>query len=546
MTTDIGSIYTPLDPTKAQIRSVTLQPASSRKDVVRCDLSINSLDEPGRPPVYEALSYEWGLPESHSFIVLNGRRTQVRENLHQALLHLRYPAKERTLWVDALCIRQDDIDERNHQVQQMGRIFMRATKVVSWLGLDDEWTGTVMELLRRAGAPHFAGNLRKLNDWKRPEYAYKYWHALKHFCSMTYWDRLWISQEIALAREIEIHCGNMEISWSFVARTINRVKAAMKLGHSHSLQIDITHSTPAGFVEARQVREAGGGEPTQLHNLCQLTENARCCDPRDKVFGLLSIATHVGGRLQVDYNKSLYGVFEDVMLFHYRMMQHPRYNVVDMVQLAFILQRGFYQSLSTSTALPDEAELMTLLRQPRIEKGPTVSVSIEVMGSIVCFQETRFGDICPGLCNHVISINSTVCFATEGSIRRKTVGRGGSLFTNLEHMIVNFSDTASSHRVMTFGFNAAITEVWGIAPVESQNGDLLAKIDYEESWVLLRSIGDSKYKLIGRAVLLENSPDETTIPGWPHPLRRKLSLVVSIAVLQLLCETNRINYTELV
>jgi hypothetical protein len=190
MASDSANIYTPLDPSKAQIRLVTLQPASSRKDVVRCTLSISSLDEPGRSPVYEALSYEWGLPKSESFIVLDGRRTQVRENLYQALLHLRHPEKASTLWVDALCINQSDVDERNRQVQLMGQIFMRAVKVLAWFGLDDEWTSAAFDLLRRAGAQHFAGDLRKLIDWKRPEYCSGNWAALENFCFMTYWNRL--------------------------------------------------------------------------------------------------------------------------------------------------------------------------------------------------------------------------------------------------------------------------------------------------------------------------------------------------------------------
>jgi hypothetical protein len=311
-------------------------------------------------------------------------------------------------------------------------------------------------------------------------------------------------------------------------------------------QINITESAPAGFVEAKQAREAGGGESTQLHSLCQLTEKARCCDPRDKVYGLLGIATHVGDRLKADYNKCLYEVFEDVMLLHARKVMKPKYDGIGMTEFAFILQRGFYRSLTTSTTLPEEADLKTLLMQPRVEKAPTVVVSIEVLGTIVCLQETKLEVPCQGFYNQVISINSTVCFAAEGTIRRKVVGGGGGqLLTNREHMIINFSETASSNRVMTFGFGAANTNVSGIAPVESQNGDLLAKVESEEAWVVLRSIDEGKYKLIGRAVHFENGQDEALNAVWPHPLRQRLNLLVSIAVLQLLCETNRINYTEL-
>jgi hypothetical protein len=383
MASDTTNIYAPLDPLKTQIRLVTLQPASSRKDVVRCDLSINSLDDPGRSPVYEALSYEWGFLKSASFIVLGGRRTQVRENLYQALIHLRHPENARTLWVDALCINQDDVNERSCQVQLMGRIFARAMKVLAWLGLDDEFTGIAMDLLLRAGSQHFAGDLRKLVDSDRPEYSLKHWAAFQHLCSMPYWDRLWISQEIALAREIEIHCGNFEISWNYLARTIKRLKSPiLKATLSAFAREPLLQTMPVGLEEAQQVRDAGGGRSTQLCNLCHITHNALCSDPRDKVYGLLGIATHVGGRLQADYNKSLFEVFEDVMLLHSREVLKPKYVGFGMTKFAVILLNGFYRSVVKSTTLPEAANLKTLLRLPRVEKAPVVTVSIAVIGSI--------------------------------------------------------------------------------------------------------------------------------------------------------------------
>jgi hypothetical protein len=87
-------------------------------------------------PKYEALSYCWGSDELYKTIEINGQQIPVRRNLWGALKHLRHrlPRMKRTLWIDALCINQTDIMERNAQVSIMGSIFSMVTKVLAWLG----------------------------------------------------------------------------------------------------------------------------------------------------------------------------------------------------------------------------------------------------------------------------------------------------------------------------------------------------------------------------------------------------------------------------
>jgi hypothetical protein len=83
---------------------------------------------------YEALSYCWGDPELQGFILLNGNAASVTVNLTRALENIRLDHGTRVLWVDALCINQEDTTERNHQVKQMGAIYQKAERVVVWLG----------------------------------------------------------------------------------------------------------------------------------------------------------------------------------------------------------------------------------------------------------------------------------------------------------------------------------------------------------------------------------------------------------------------------
>jgi hypothetical protein len=85
---------------------------------------------------YEALSYEWGSPTTNTNqfqITLNGSVVAVRENLWWALYHLRHESDSRSLWVDTVYINQNNISQRNHQMEQMEQIYSRASRV-AWLG----------------------------------------------------------------------------------------------------------------------------------------------------------------------------------------------------------------------------------------------------------------------------------------------------------------------------------------------------------------------------------------------------------------------------
>jgi hypothetical protein len=71
-------------------------------------------------------------------IFVNDKEFKIGENLFQALRHLRQPSASRMLWIDAICINQSDISERNQQVQQMADVYTRAHRVIAWIGLETE------------------------------------------------------------------------------------------------------------------------------------------------------------------------------------------------------------------------------------------------------------------------------------------------------------------------------------------------------------------------------------------------------------------------
>lgn len=126
----VSSPYTRLNDERYEFRILQLLPGTG-EEVVRCQLSIVTLQ---CAPPYEALSYAWGTSESEIPILVDGKPRKVMVNLYSALLHLRRADVSLSLFVDAVCIHQEDLVEKGQQVQLMGSIFKHCTRVYVWLG----------------------------------------------------------------------------------------------------------------------------------------------------------------------------------------------------------------------------------------------------------------------------------------------------------------------------------------------------------------------------------------------------------------------------
>ncbi|KAI0975638.1 heterokaryon incompatibility protein-domain-containing protein [Xylaria arbuscula] len=129
--------YTSLTPSKKQIRLLTLL-KGEWDDKIKCKLDVVSLDD---KPQYEALSYVWGSPTDLVDIDVDGVAFWATRNLYVALRRLRSQIQDtetnddsRTLWVDAVCINQKDVEEKGHQVQLMKDIYSQTTRGLLWLG----------------------------------------------------------------------------------------------------------------------------------------------------------------------------------------------------------------------------------------------------------------------------------------------------------------------------------------------------------------------------------------------------------------------------
>jgi hypothetical protein len=140
--------YTPLDLRELSIRLLYIRKGWTGDDII-CELC-ESYSDPDKSIPYKALSYNWGniqhkpradIPR----VFLDGYRVNLTENLYSALWNIRRPDQDILLWVDAICINQNDTEEKGHQVKQMGDIYKRAEEVLIWLGPGHEGTDTLLE-----------------------------------------------------------------------------------------------------------------------------------------------------------------------------------------------------------------------------------------------------------------------------------------------------------------------------------------------------------------------------------------------------------------
>ncbi len=203
---DPKSIYTPL--ASNEVRLVLLHKVTDGDKTVKVDL-ITVTWSPSLE--YEALSYVWGDPAIRKDILVSVEGSApyqpvpVTVNLHAALSHLRHEDRDRVLWIDALCIDQTNVAEKEQQVRKMGEIYQTASNVCVWLGIETHLHG--MDFVNI-----LLGSIRgALENWSFDKV-----HKLRSFENVLqnrWFSRRWVIQEVALAKQATVHYGDVEVPW---------------------------------------------------------------------------------------------------------------------------------------------------------------------------------------------------------------------------------------------------------------------------------------------------------------------------------------------
>ncbi|PMD57717.1 HET-domain-containing protein [Hyaloscypha bicolor E] len=214
--------YQPIDDPKGKIRIlILLPPASSDDPELRCHLTTAEISD---SPSYEALSYCWGTEALTERIHLPSGTLAITKNSATGLKRLRYRDRPRHLWVDAVCINQQDDQEKGHQVAFMAQIFRNAECVSVWLGEGNAEIHAGIETIRRLAdsawkyglqsdrpffyAEQLLGKLWDKNNGISAALLRLSWDidftSLNAFFAQAWFDRLWIVQEFVLASRVEI------------------------------------------------------------------------------------------------------------------------------------------------------------------------------------------------------------------------------------------------------------------------------------------------------------------------------------------------------
>ncbi|KAI0146325.1 heterokaryon incompatibility protein-domain-containing protein [Xylariaceae sp. FL1272] len=288
---------------------------------------------------YRALSYTWGRvcdPSDVRAIEVDGHPFFVRRNLYDFLQTAAAKNEHGLFFIDALCINQNDVTERQLQVAMMPQIYRRANSLIVWLGRPE---GVEMEDVRSLAQ----ASRHSCSSWDVAQ-----WRGLKYLSYHDYWRRVWVVQEVLLARELTIWCG----FFSFPASLLAMSSFGARHDYDRTMTVD-QNGRPNVFADAstrcqspaeriitdrtryliRQKRDELA-QGTRIGTLEEMTRvlkrpstevvtyqspimdplyrvvrrfgKLECSDPRDKLYGFLGIMhERTRGLVKLDYTKGV-------------------------------------------------------------------------------------------------------------------------------------------------------------------------------------------------------------------------------------------------
>lgn len=315
--------YSPLQASD-EIRLLELQPAW--KGPIRCRIRHKNFSD---KPQYEALSYQWGPKEPVRYIFLDGKKFVVRENLWQALGHMRSRFTPRRLWIDAICINQLDHQERNFQVTQMGRIYKQASRVVVWLGKETQDSKLAIRTLGKLDERHYIKRHEEYrcfgerDDEKTIQSTNRKFESIYALLTVDYWKRLWIIQEVLMASECLIQSGSSGCRSKELSIFIEWISSHMKdfqdgrqstslqaryqimerIDSSFPARLFLRQTSPDKMYSILRGYNIANSNARPLFSLFVDYGHAECEDQRDRIFGILGLATPCcRAAIPVDYS----------------------------------------------------------------------------------------------------------------------------------------------------------------------------------------------------------------------------------------------------
>ncbi|CAO2649165.1 Nn.00g101140.m01.CDS01 [Neocucurbitaria sp. VM-36] len=278
---------------------------------IACELRVVNLES---NPLYTALSYTWGpstgaeermgvsSSPTHT-ICCNDRKILVTKNLYDFLRVRNNFHASRDMWIDMICINQEDQEERTSQVSMMAEIYRSAETVIVWLGDEDEDTWRSFTLVRvlsklcndclRQITPDKLNSEATLGILG-PYCQISFWRSVARLFQRKYFTRVWIIQEIILARKIIVLCGRHSVDWEdlasvsrFLTLTAWTRWTCVREGFSAHDPDQVHHAIPNILTHIKRIRT--GGEINVMLDCLITSRRFLSSDPRDKVYALLGL-----------------------------------------------------------------------------------------------------------------------------------------------------------------------------------------------------------------------------------------------------------------
>jgi len=506
----------------------------------------------------------------------SGVYSSARQNLWNALNCLRLKAKK-SLWVDALCINQKDVHERNHQVSFMGTIYENASVVLVWLGYpreppdDSDDQNSDIRLLGniRNSSSILGFDLLKLStaevSLSQPSSRRSFlhwadsivwnadlalhWHQLAQLLQNPYWRRLWIVQEIILAPKLELIYGTHSCDWEHLTTLLYTIRQYEVFSECqrHLPRLDgkasLVARSFAGHLDSqRYARRINRLPATGLKSLLATCETSYCQDPRDKIYGILGLASDISkNKISVDYSKSLFEIWEDVV----RQNAIQDGDDVHTVHFAQFVQRVILGPLSANSE-PRDIEI------PALEecKFNKISLSGIVMGEIAAsdvkpedlyrreedllqYENNRKNPEYQKSSLHSSEVDPKITYSFlhewGRAWRQLWVADHGviadSVFTtcniatgkNTKETSGAIARRLSIFKVRKTASAQSFTHL-GIASSLARPGDFLCRFEHSDITTILRTSG-KEYNLICRALVSPREPGTFEVPNttWPPP-----------------------------
>lgn len=276
------------------IRVLTLAPCEDVNALLQCSIGQQRVDDLINH--YECISYTWGSELRDRDLDCDGEVLNITANLASALRRFRSKSRARTFWADAICINQDDLDEKSQQIPLMARIYRSAKRVRVWLGEGEEDDRQALEYL--AALAKISGPRTLLGQSEDPIYKPESQLALKRIEScvrglfrLPWFSRRWIVQELVLNSNVVFYCERSKASWTALHLAFGALP-------------DHIWNDEAGIQTRLTLRQFGdlwkawcfssdSAIDCSIFSLLNSFHELQCSEIKDKIYAIASLANDV-------------------------------------------------------------------------------------------------------------------------------------------------------------------------------------------------------------------------------------------------------------